>query len=75
MVLVPSSQFREPHINIERFGFIATTIIQLFASYVLYLALHHEVQYRSSGKRVILWGVVVKVAVLMVAEWWLMPTI
>ena len=49
MILVPVSRSEGHTAAIEQGGFIATTIIQLATSYVLYLALHHESQFRSSG--------------------------
>ena len=47
--LVPGTQSKSKFIFVEQGGFIAVTILQLAASYVLYLALHHESQFRSSG--------------------------
>ena len=47
--LVPGSHSKSKFIFVEQGGFIAVTILQLAASYVLYLALHHESQFRSSG--------------------------
>ena len=49
MVLVPAGHNPHLYINLEHYGFIITTIVQLVASYVLYLALHHETEFRSSG--------------------------
>lgn len=48
MILLPVSRLVH-FIDVEQGGFIAITILQLGASYVLYLALHHEAQFRSSG--------------------------
>ena len=47
IILLPISRYN--FVLVEQGGFIAITVLQLAASYVLYLALHHESQFRSSG--------------------------
>ena len=71
VILLPAGHFDDlqSHNVIERCGFIAITVVQLAASFVIYLALHHEAQFRSSGMHCAVYVYVYTVKIYNVSNW------